>query len=326
MFRSSTRSASQQARNFASVKTATAGAANARFFGIATAGLIGAAGIAAYAAQNNVVSADWFKSGSKEAPKTLTDPNAWVSLPLVKSEILSHNTKRLTFALPSDEHIIGLNTASALLTKYKGPNDEKPTIRPYTPVSDQDQRGTVDLLVKRYPNGPMSNHLHDMEPTQRLDFKGPIEKYIYKPNMHDTVALIAGGTGITPMWQLTRAIIKNPEDKTRIVLITANVKEEDILLKREFEELEQQYPDKFTAFYVLEQAPADWPGVGGRIQKETLKKILPGPDAKNFKAFVCGPPGFYAAVSGTKKSPKDQGELAGYLAELGYTKDQVYKF
>lgn len=36
-------------------------------------------------------------------------------------------------------------------------------------------------------------------------------------------------------------------------------------------------------------------------------------------------PGFYAAVSGTKKSPKDQGDLGGFLSELGYSKDQVRK-
>ena len=288
-------------------------------------GAVPAIGLAGYLSQNEI-RAEWFTKTAKESPKTLTDPNAWVSLKLSKSEDLSHNTKRLTFALPTDEHVIGLNTASALLTKYKGPNDEKPTIRPYTPVSDEDDKGFVTLVVKKYPNGPMSTHLHDMEPDQRLDFKGPIQKYEYKANMHGTVALIAGGTGITPMWQLTRAIVKNPEDKTKIILVTANVKEEDILLKREFEKLEQEHPNQFRALYVLDEPPKDWPGKSGRVTKETLQQLLPGPQDKNFKAFVCGPPGFYAAISGNKKSPKDQGELSGYLAELGYSKDQVFKF
>lgn len=34
----------------------------------------------------------------------------------------------------------------------------------------------------------------------------------------------------------------------------------------------------------------------------------------------------YKAISGGKKSPSDQGELAGILKELGYKKDDVYKF
>lgn len=34
----------------------------------------------------------------------------------------------------------------------------------------------------------------------------------------------------------------------------------------------------------------------------------------------------YKAISGAKKSPSDQGELAGILKELGYKKEDVYKF
>ena len=46
----------------------------------------------------------------------------------------------------------------------------------------------------------------------------------------------------------------------------------------------------------------------------------------NIKLFVCGPPGMMKAISGAKVSPKDQGELDGILKDLGYNKDQVYKF
>jgi len=69
-----------------------------------------------------------------------------------------------------------------------------------------------------------------------------------------------------------------------------------------------------------------WSQGKGHITKELLEKVLPGPSEENVKVFVCGPPGLYKAVSGTKKSPSDQGELDGYLKEIGYSKDQVYKF
>ena len=98
----------------------------------------------------------------------------------------------------------------------------------------------------------MSEHLHSMNPGQSLEFKGPIPKYPWTANKHDHIALIAGGTGITPMYQLARAIFKNPEDKTKVTLVFGNVSEEDILLKREFEDLEQQFPLRFRAFYLLD--------------------------------------------------------------------------
>lgn len=184
----------------------------------------------------------------------------------------------------------------------------------------------MDLIIKKYPGGAMSTHIHDMVPGQRLDFKGPLPKYAWSPNKHNHIALIAGGTGITPMHQLCRAIFKNPDDKTKVTLVFANLTEEDILLKKEFEELENTYPQRFRAFYVLDTPPKEWKGVKGYITKELLKQVLPEPKAENIKIFVCGPPPMYKAISGGKVSPQDQGELAGVLAELGYNKDQVYKF
>lgn len=180
--------------------------------------------------------------------------------------------------------------------------------------------------MKKYPGGAMSTHLHDMVPGQRLDFKGPIPKYSWSENKHNHIGLIAGGTGITPVFQLCRAIFNNPNDKTQVTLIFGNVSEKDILLKRELAELENTYPQRFRAFYVLSKAPKDWQGGSGHIGKDLLKTVLPEPKSDNIKVFVCGPPGFMKAISGEKASIQNQGELKGALKDLGYSSDQVYKF
>lgn len=60
-----------------------------------------------------------------------------MSLKLEDTEIINHNTKKLRFKLPEDDMVSGLDVASAILTKYKGPEDEKATLRPYTPTSDE---------------------------------------------------------------------------------------------------------------------------------------------------------------------------------------------
>lgn len=172
----------------------------------------------------------------------------------------------------------------------------------------------------------MSEHFHSMEHNQRLDFKGPIVKYEWTPNKHNHIALIAGGTGIAPMYQLARGIFNNPDDKTKVTLVFGNISEEDILLKREFEDLENTYPQRFRAFYVLNNPPKEWTAGKGNIDKTLLKTVLPEPKSENIKVFVCGPPPMYKAISGGKKSPSDQGELEGILKDLGYTKDQVFKF
>lgn len=246
-------------------------------------------------------------------------------------------------------NVVVNHNKAALITKYKGPEMEKPVIRPYTPVNDEgksrsqrhaissnrletnsnhsDARGYIEFVIKRYPEGPMSQHLHSMTPGQRLDFKGPIPKYAWSPNKHEHIVLIAGGTGITPMYQLARTIFKNPNDQTKVTLVFGNIGEEDILLRKEFDALENTYPRRFRAFYTLDNPPEEWQQGKGYVTKELLKTVMPEPkEGDKIKIFVCGPPGMYKSISGTKKSATDQGELNGILKELGYDKEQVYKF
>lgn len=61
----------------------------------------------------------------------------FISLKLESIENVNHNTKKFRFALPESEQVSGLKVASALLTKFKGPEMEKAVLRPYTPVSDE---------------------------------------------------------------------------------------------------------------------------------------------------------------------------------------------
>jgi len=234
-----------------------------------------------------------------------------------------------------------------VITKYKGPGMEKPVIRPYTPSSatgksrrygngeacpitnetrPADEKGYMDFIIKKYPDGPMSTHMHDMQPGDSLDVKGPIPKYQMTPNKHAHVAMIAGGTGVTPMWQVARAIFADPSDRTMVTLVYGSVTEDDILLKAEFDRLENTHPRRFRAFYLLDRPGEGWTQGKGHVTKELLQTVLPEPKEENVKILVCGPPGLYKAVSGGKKSPQDQGELDGYLKELGYQKDQVFKF
>ncbi len=163
-------------------------------------------------------------------------------------------------------------------------------------------------------------------PASTSSSKAPCPSTPGPPTSTSTIGLVAGGTGITPMYQLIRAIFNNPDDKTKVTLVFGNLTEEDILLKKELADLENTYPQRFRAFYLLDKPPAGWAGSSGYITQELLKTVLPEPKTENIKVLVCGPPGLMNAVSGNKKSPRDQGELTGILKELGYTPEQVYKF
>ncbi|KAK2496834.1 hypothetical protein MC885_013896 [Smutsia gigantea] len=69
------------------------------------------------------------------------------------------------------------------------------------------------------------------------------------------VGMIAGGTGITPMLQVIRAIMKDPDDHTVCHLLFANQTEKDILLRPELEELRNEHSTRFKLWYTVDRAP-----------------------------------------------------------------------
>ncbi|KAG5354607.1 NADH-cytochrome b5 reductase 2 [Yarrowia sp. B02] len=284
---------------------------------------IAATSVVAAAASSYYFSNMAISNDSKTA--TLKGDDQWVDLKLKSSKDLSHNTKALVFELPTADSTLGLTTASALLTKYVTPKGSN-VVRPYTPVSDPDAQGEFELVVKAYPDGKMSKHIHELKQGDTLSFKGPIIKYQWQPNLHKEITLIGAGTGITPLYQLIYAINKNPADKTKVNLFYGNATEGDILLKKEIDDIAKAKPEQFKVHYFLDKADPNWKGESGFISEEFIKGNSPAADSENVKVFVCGPPPFYKAISGAKVSPTDQGEVDGALKNLGFSKDQVFKF
>jgi cytochrome-b5 reductase len=205
-------------------------------------------------------------------------------------------------------------------------------LRSYTPTTLDDTKGHFDLVVKTYPTGLMSRHLSEMKVGDSIKVRGPKGQMKYIPNMVKHLGMIAGGTGITPMWydfppcrlihgrQMTQAILKNPEDKTQISLLYANNKEEDILLKSELDKAAKEHADRFQVHYILLEAPKRWNGSTGYITQEMMKERLAEP-SEDSKVLLCGPPPMV-------KIMQTNCEALGYAKAnaLSKTNDQIFKF
>ena len=114
-----------------------------------------------------------------------------------------------------------------------------------------------------------------MQIGQTLRVKGPKGAMVYTPNMVKHFGMIAGGTGITPMLQIIRAIIRGrPKnggtDTTEVDLIFANVNKEDILLKEDLDSLAKE-DQGFRVHYVLNNPPDPWGGGVGFVTSEMIK-------------------------------------------------------
>lgn len=255
---------------------------------------------------------------------TFTGNGEWIDLKLQKFEDLSHDSRLFYFELP-DNQKSGLITASLLLAKYVTPKGSN-VIRPYTPVSDPDQRGVIEFVIKRYPEGKFGNHIFSLKPNDTVSFKGPIVKWQWKANQFKEVTLIGGGSGITPLYQILHQVTKDKEDKTKIHLIYGSKTYDDILLRKQIDDVAAKFPDQVKVSYFLDEQSDKLSNANvGYITPDWLKKNIAAP-GKEHQVFVCGPPPLYKAISGPKVSPTDQGEVEGALKELGFTKETVFKF
>lgn len=279
-----------------------------------------------YAVALSLVLGGWKIFSSQAKPVLKAD--AFQDFELKEKTVISHNVAIYRFALPTPTSILGLPigqhisiAATLPQTAADGTVTQKEIVRSYTPISGDHQPGHFDLLIKSYPTGNISKYMASLVVGQAIKVRGPKGAMVYTPNMVRRFGMIAGGTGITPMLQVIRAVIRGRAagDRTEIDLLFANVGAEDILLKEDLDALAAQ--DKgFRVHYVLNNPPQGWAGEVGFVTPEMIKKYLPAA-APDVKILLCGPP---PMISAMKKATEG----------LGYTKarpvskleDQVFAF
>ncbi|KAH7924868.1 NADH-cytochrome b5 reductase [Leucogyrophana mollusca] len=260
----------------------------------------------------------YLKFGAATKRKPVLNPQVWQEFSLKEKTVVSPNTAIYRFALPHPEDVLGLPIGQHISVSAE--INGKDIMRSYTPTSSDDDLGHFDLLIKSYEKGNISRYISLLKIGDKVRVRGPKGFFKYHPSLSRELGMIAGGTGITPMLQIIRAALKNPEDRTKLNLIYANVNEEDILLRAELDALAKSHPDRFKAYYVLNNPPAGWTGGVGFVSKDQIEQFMPPTDA-NIKVLMCGPPPMMTAM---KK----------HLADLNYPAprtiskidDQVFLF
>ncbi|XP_047319660.1 nitrate reductase [NADH]-like [Impatiens glandulifera] len=237
----------------------------------------------------------------------LSNPREKIQCKLVEKTSISHDVRVFKFALQSDDQYLGLPVGKHIFVCSR--IEEKLCMRAYTPSSHVDVVGYFELVVKiyfkdanpKFPSGGlMSQHLDSLMIGAVVDFKGPTGHIEYvgkgsfivhgKPKFARKLSMIAGGTGITPMYQIIQAILKDPEDRTEMHLIYANRTEDDILLWDELEGYAEKHSDQFKVWYVIQDSVREgWKHSVGFISETIVRDHIPGP-SEDTLALTCGPP------------------------------------
>lgn len=263
-----------------------------------------------------VVAFYFFQQNKKNSP--VLKPDQFQKFPLVQKTKVSHNANIYRFALPRSTDKLGLPIGQHI--SIGATINGKEIVRSYTPISTNEELGYFDLLIKTYENGNISKYVDGRKVGETIDVRGPKGFFTYSPNMVKKIGMIAGGTGIAPMYQIITEILRDPQDKTQISLIYANVTADDILLKAELDKFAKEHPDQLKIYYVLNECPENWTGGVGFVTPEIIDTHLPKP-ADDVNLLLCGPP---PMISAMKKAAVGLGfEKPKPVSKLG---DQVFIF
>ncbi|KAJ4289115.1 hypothetical protein N0V90_011457 [Kalmusia sp. IMI 367209] len=242
---------------------------------------------------------------STEPRPVFLDSRAWTKSLLHSKVTVSWDTRIFTFKLEHDAQALGLPTGQHLMIRLKDPVTRESIIRSYTPISETTKKGYCDVLVKVYLDtkervgGRMTKALDAIPVGHFVEMKGPIGKFEYvgkgnclingKPRHIKRFFMICGGSGITPIFQVLRAVMQNKDDPTTCVVLDGNRLVEDILCKEDLDVFARDNVDRCKLLYTLTQGPESWTGLRGRIGAPLLKEHCVRGAAGESLVLLCGP-------------------------------------
>ena len=123
--------------------------------------------------------------------------------------------------------------------------------------------------------------------------------------------MIAGGSGLTPMYQIIQNLTDN-NDPLKMTFIFGNMTKNDIILRSSLDDLADKNKN-LTMWYTVDKCDdSSWPYTVGFMNEGLFKEKLPPPGPDTL-ILLCGPPGLINFA--TK-----------LLQGIGYTDDMIFTF
>lgn len=233
-------------------------------------------------------------------------PKVWTKAILTAKTKVSSDSKIFTFDLEYASQGVGLPVGQHLLMRLRDPVTREAIIRSYTPISLGADKGKLDVLVKIYydsaerKGGKMTQALDSIPIGHFVDFKGPVGKFEYLGRGLCSISganrqvkrfiMICAGSGITPIFQVLRAVMSDAEDPTFCLVLNGNRREEDVLCKSNFDAMLVGNAHKGRLIYTLSKPGSTWKGLRGRMDKALFEaEIGPSKHASGEDLIlVCG--------------------------------------
>ena len=157
----------------------------------------------------------------------------------------------------------------------------------YSMTSSPLSRGAIELAVKKIGENPVTLHLHERARVgDTIYVKGGQGDCYYLRGMGDSLVLVGGGIGITPLMSIVRYVDEAVDDVSVRLVYSAKTPSE-LLFRRELAEIARRNDRIACRFVTTQPSSEPWDGPVGRMDSELLRRVGAGQDDLY---YVCGPP------------------------------------
>src|SRR6516164_8470965 len=165
--------------------------------------------------------------------------------------------------------------------------DGKKVNRSYTIASSPTRVGSCELTVKREAKGTSSRHLHDnVDVGTLIDVYAPAGRFTFTGTEADSLVMIAGGVGITPLMAKIR-YLTDISWAGQIYLVFSVKTERDIIFRDELDYLRSRFPNLHVTVTLTRAEGSSGGWERGRISPELLYRVVPQISTR--RVHICGP-------------------------------------
>ncbi len=149
----------------------------------------------------------------------------------------------------------------------------------------------MTLTIKKITDGKVTSYLAErLRIGDTLEVTAPSGQFFLHPEpAHQKhYVMIAGGSGITPIYSMIGSILKF-EPKSKITLLYANKTSESIIFKEKLEEWAKEFRAQLEIKHFLSEEENPQNAIKGYITRISLEEILNKYDKSKLDFYLCGP-------------------------------------
>ena len=207
----------------------------------------------------------------------------------------THDVKTFRLASP-DGHTIPFSFEPGQFVTFTLTIDgvAKPVKRSYTIASSPTEHHYFEVTIKREEFGVVSRYIHDtVHVGDALTIKAPGGKFYFNGQAANSVVLISGGVGITPMMSAVRYLTTTCWDGDIYFLFCTRTSN-DFIFEQELKYLQARHPRLKVLVSMTQAKGTSWMGPQGRFSSALINEFVP--DIASKTAHICGPPAMMDAT------------------------------